>query len=288
MTHIFNENNTRDFFNKEAKHISNVKVPREEIFFQIILPGIMEGASNEISGIDFGCGGGAILLRLLDNGIDAYGIEKHEELFGEAEKRLLEHTYSSDRLLRGGVEKLGDLDAQSFDIFLAMGVFQYLTPQEREALLNSVHRILRDNGHMICSFQNALFDLFTFNKYTLDFYENKLIGTLGIDSSTIGDILEDLKSLITFPDKPDYRPSRARDNIYVKTDNPLTIQDELKACGFELVEKYFYTFHFVPTLLEDKYKEALKGLRGEFEVRRSTDWCGYFMAGAFLVDCVKI
>ena len=140
---------------------------------------------------------------------------------------------------------------------------------------------------MVCTFQNAFFDLFTFNKYTVDFFEEKLFKPLKLDTLMGRAIVEDLKSLITHPNKPDYSSSIARDNIYVHTTNPLTIGEELANHKFKLLQKYFYSFFPLPRLIEGNYKGQLEKFKKQFEVKRSKEWYGHLMANAFLVDCIK-
>ena len=101
------------------------------------------------------------------------------------------------------------------------------------------------------------------------------------------EIVKDLKSLITHPDKPDYSTSTARDNIYVETTNPLTIGEELANYKFRLLQKYFYSFFPLPRLIENKYKGQLEKFKKRLEVAKSKEWYGHFMANAFVVDCVK-
>ena len=101
------------------------------------------------------------------------------------------------------------------------------------------------------------------------------------------EIVKDLKSLITHSNKPDYSATIARDNIYVQTTNPLTIEEELLGYKFRLLQKYFYSFFPLPRLIENKYKNKVEKFKKQFEVARSKEWYGHFMANAFLVDCVK-
>lgn len=288
MTHIFNAKEREKYFDNYANLFANVTCTRDDIILDLLIPICKKNLGNNLKMIDFGCGGGNLLISLNNMGFYAYGIEKSERLYNIARERILKAGYKEEQIIKGGIEALHNFEPESIDVVMVIGVFQYLSPEEYEELLNNIHYVLKKGGYLICSFQNALFDLFTFNKYTLDFYKEKFIRPLGVDKLLGEGVYEDLKNLITNPDKPDYSPAIARDNIYVRTTNPLTIEKELKEKKFKLIEKYFYEFHLVPRLIEKKYEASLIPLIKEFEVKISTEWFGHFMANAFVAHCVKI
>ena len=181
-------------------------------------------------------------MKMLKLGIKAKGIEKGKELFRLAKGRLKEAGFSEDSIIRGSIKELGSLPKNSFDFVILMGVFQYLPPKKRSQLYIKIHRLLKPKGHMMATFQNALFDLFTFNKYTIYFFEEKFFEPLRLEKLLGKGIVKDLESLITHPNKPDYSAKIARDNIYVETTNPLTIGEELAKYKLRLLQKYFYSF----------------------------------------------
>lgn len=287
MTIKFDPKKTQEFFDNQADSFSTGTAPRDEIFLDLILPKYKEQYGDSITALDFGCGGGALLVKMSKCGIKAKGIEKHENLCQLTKQRLKQTGYDQVEIIKGSIEELKQLPPSSFDFVILMGVFQYLPPEYYPPLLENIYTLLKPHGHLVGSFQNALFDLFTFNKYTIDFFREKFFKPLGPDKRFGDELIDDLRSLITCPDKPDYMSTAARDNIYVQTTNPLTVAEELKKFKFKLLQKYFYTFFFVPRLIEGKYKDKLKDLQDQFEIKRSTEWYGHFMANAFVVDCVK-
>ncbi len=286
MTQQFNAKKTQEYFDRQAVDFSEAKVPRDEIFLNLILPEYKK-ENKKIVALDFGCGGGKLLLDMLKSGVDAQGIEKHDNICQLAKQRLVAAGYDSGKIIQGSIDELNQFPPAYFDFVVLMGVFQYLSAEDYGRLLKTIYKLLKPRGHLVASFQNALFDLFTFNKYTVEFFEEKFFRPLGLNELLGGELINDLKSLITNPEKPDYSPAIARDNIYVRTANPLTIADELKEYKFKLAEKYFYSFFLLPRLVEGKYKDKLKTMQEEFEVKRSREWYGYFMANAFVADCVK-
>lgn len=286
MTHNYNAQKTKKYFEDLAQGYFSAHAFRDEIFLKLILPKYLK-KNKKITALDFGCGGGALLLKMLKLGIKAKGIEKHDQLFALAQKRIEEADFSKDIIIQGTIKELDNLPKNSFDFIILMGVLQYLPPEKRNQLYRKIHRLLKPKGHMIATFQNAFFDLFTFNRYSIDFFQEKLFKPLKLEKSLGRGIIRDLKSLITYPDKPDYSTKIARDNIYVETTNPLTIGEELSKHNLKLLQKYFYTFFPLPRLIESKYKNKLEKIKKQLEVKKSKEWYGHFMANAFLVDCVK-
>lgn len=287
MVHKYNAEKVKKYFDSLAGGYFSAHAPRDEIFLELILPKYKEKNKGKITALDFGCGGGALLLKMLQRGIKAKGIEKGSELCKLAQKRLEESGFNKENIIKGSIKELDNLPKNSFDFIVLMGVTQYLSLEQRSQLYVKIHRLLKPKGHIVCTFQNALFDLFTFNKYTIDFFEEKLFKPLALDKLMGPQIVEDLKGLITHSDKPDYSDKIARDNIYVETTNPLTIGEELATYKFKLLQKYFYSFFPLPRLIENKYKGQLEKFKKQFEVARSKEWYGHFMANAFVVDCVK-
>lgn len=287
MPNKFNPKKTEDYFDSLADAFYQASAPRDDIFLKRILPLYTVPSGHIITALDFGCGGGALLLKMLNNGVDAKGVEKHSKLCSLAKNRLEQSGFDPSCVMQGSISELGNFKKHSFDFVVLMGVFQYVPLNERLLLMRHIYDLLKPGGHMVATFQNALFDLFTFNKYSIDFMQQKIFQPLGVDSLLGESILTDLRALLTHPDKPDFSPLIARDNIFVETTNPLTISEELKVHGFTLMNKYFYNFFFVPRLIEKNYADKLSLLRKEFEVTRATEWFGHLLANAFVVDCIK-
>lgn len=287
MNRKYSAQKTKNYFETLAQDYFKAWAPRDEIFLQLILPKYRKEHKGKIMALDFGCGGGALLLKMLKRKIDAKGVEKHTEICQLAQGRLEQAGFEKERIIQGSIKELDVLPKDYFDFVIVMGVFQYLSPTLRKKLYLKIYHLLKPKGHMVTTYQNAFFDLFTFNKYTVDFFDQKIFKPLAFNKTFGKNIVSDLKSLMTYPDKPDYSPKIARDNIYVETTNPLTIGDELSKHKFKLLQKYFYSFFPLPRLIEARYKGNVEAFKKRFEVKRSTEWYGHLMANAFVVDCVK-
>lgn len=284
----FNADETAVFFNKTYRQVDSVRGqnvetrlhPRDRIFLDRILKST-EPAACRI--LDFGCGQGRLLATLLERGHDAHGMEKHEEMRAIANAQTQKWATAGERVAAGDVRSLKDLPGKQYDYFVAMGVFQYMAKAEYDQTLAAIARLLKPNGTLIATYQNALFDLFTFNKFTVDFMMHKLLGPELSESEAV-DVKRGLEQLLTNPEKPPHSATRARDNIFVHTSNPLTIDGHLRRAGFEVQAKYFYEYFGLPPLLTDKHGSLAAAVRAKFEVTNAEAWQGHFMANAFLVQ----
>ena len=252
----------------------------------LLIDSILPKASGVSRILDFGCGQGRLVTELVQRGYDAYGLEKHEGMQRVALDNLAAGGADRDRIALGGHEALAATESESLDMFVAMGVFQYVDDAEQDEILSHAHRLLKPGGHLCCTFQNAFFDLFTFNKYTIDFITNELLGPYATDDEK-EKLTQGLADLVTNSAAPPYSPTRARDNVYVRLTNPLAIRGELADRGFALDEIYFYEFFGVPPLLTDRFPELAKRIAAWFERDNATRWEGNFMANALLVDATK-
>lgn len=282
----FKAETTSEFFNTEFAKLERrlTSTPetklrhRDHLFLRYLLEPVKATRPRIL---DFGCGQGRQLANLIKLGHDAVGMEPHEGMRTFAKQELNSIGASNERLLKGGVDEFCALPDQSFDIIVMMGVVQYLSDEDYVRVLRAVPRILRPAGFLAATFQNALFDLFTFNKYTVDFFAHELIGDLA-ENSEKEEIERAISALLTSPAMPPYEPSRARDNIFVRLTNPLLIDEQLSQYGLWLQSKYFYEWFGLPPLLATKLGQTSKRIANHFEVEKPTNWHGHFMANAFL------
>lgn len=256
--------------------------PRDRILLEKVLPTLPDSALRIV---DYGCGAGGLLAELARRGYDVLGIEPNDSMRQFAIDKLKRLGYSEERVRKGDLDQLRKIESETVDLLVAMGVFQYLSDEEYAETLKTARRILKPHGHLVCTFQNAFFDLFTFNEYTIDFFEHQLLRPLvecGLDRDKA---ISGLRSLVTNPELSAYDKTRARDNIFVRLSNPLTIGKQLKACGLELEDLYFYTLHPVPPLIKEDQAEKVRKVSETIEVEKSQEWYAYFMGNAFLTHC---
>jgi hypothetical protein len=71
---------------------------------------------------------------------------------------------------RGGVEQLKDIASGSSDLILALNVLAYMTREEEDLFYKECNRIIKDGGALLVTHSNELFDMFTLNNLTVDFF----------------------------------------------------------------------------------------------------------------------
>lgn len=274
----------RDVDQERGKRAETRLHPRDLIFLKYIASAY---AAADCRILDYGCGQGRLLSHLLKLGFDAEGMEKHDEMRAVALAETSSWSKGQPRVRPGGIEGLEALPSEQLDIFVAMGVFQYMPKTEYFRTLAQIRRLLKPGGVMIATYQNAFFDLYTFNKYTVDFIIDRL-ALPHVDAAHAVRIKKGIEGLIANPDKPLYATTRARDNIFVHLTNPLTINDHLQTAGFAVSQKYFYEFFGLPPLIAGQNEAIAKSIAAKFEIDNATSWQGYFMANAFLTHARKL
>lgn len=287
MVHTFNAEQRAKFFDNTFATTQLDLLKKGEISHlhprDRILLNILEKQPGGIRILDYGCGQGRLLGELLSRGYDAYGYEPSRGMADIAAKLFV--TDAQFRIFVGPEDVLKGLSGQKFDLVLLMGVMQYVSDEERAQLFDRCRGYLHANGTLVATFQNGLFDLFTFNKYTVDCLVNMLLhGQLSGEEAAL--VQGAVEGLLMNPVAPPFSPSRARDNVFVRLSNPLIAKQDLKAFGFELQTLSFYEWFGLPPLLSGQLGNISKRIKEHFEVIDASDWRGHFMANAFLVTAV--
>lgn len=231
--------------------------------------------------LDYGCGQGRLLNELLGRGYDAFGYEPSVGMADVARQHFMQD--HGDRLIGGSADNLSSWPDAHFDVVLLMGVTQYLSDQELVETVARCRRLLSPEGTLLVTFQNGLFDLFTFNKYTVDALMHMVLGA-SLTPPERPAVQAAIEALLVNPTMPAHSSSRARDNVFVRLSNPLTIDADLAALGFARRNLWFYEWFGLPPLATATAPETAARIKSSFEVERAQDWRGHFMANAFLVE----
>ena len=238
--------------------------------------------------LDAGCGTGQILKVLAEQGVDCLGIDISAKMLAKARSRLDDAGFTKIPLMEASLDDLTALADNEFDAVFAISVFPYLEEEIEKVCFKEIRRVLKPCGLLVASYQNEIFDLFTFNRYTTRFFERNILplisdGRPGTDLSTS---MEKLASLITHPDEPpmNSNPLSSRDVIFSRPENPLTLSAKMERSGYRLLENLFYHFHALPPLAMNG-DSMLENVSRELEGRLSNSWQGLFMASAFVCVC---
>jgi SAM-dependent methyltransferase len=239
--------------------------------------------------LDVGCGGGRTVLDALELGLDATGIEPVIELKNAAAELLRRHGHDPARIRQDDLAGVADYPSASQDCVALLSVLPHVPAPSWDDVHRGIARLLRPGGCYVAAYRNTLFDLFTFNSYTVEFYDRTLWE--GVPSGASDDRrLEKLKSLITHPDVPGPYHTNAADKSFGQLSreksNPLTMPAYLREFGLRTERTRFYHFHCVPPLAQDAVKD-FRASSHDLDLTLSDDWRGHFMAAMFVVEAVR-
>jgi SAM-dependent methyltransferase len=204
----------------------------------------------------------------------------------DATKRhLIDGQLDERRVRLASVDDLSHYPDAAFDLVTCFGVLDYLRPEPgmEERALSEFRRVLKPNGLLWVDNVNELFDLTTFNRFTLAFFQRHFLPLFFPESSDQAEITLALRRLVNNPDAPERRSKWGtdRDKVAQVADNPLRFGRRMQAFGFDEIDQLYIRFHAVPPLLFAD-NPALERLTIEKEKELCRDWRGLFLASLFL------
>jgi 2-polyprenyl-3-methyl-5-hydroxy-6-metoxy-1,4-benzoquinol methylase len=187
--------------------------------------------------MDFGCGTAVLFPPFLKAGVDIRGIDLTPEMIAYAKEDMKKWGADPDAVRVGTVEALREEKSASYDALMCFNVMAYFTTEEDRIFYEEAARILKPGGYLIITHGNELFDLFTLNKFTVEFMQKYLITDPAYAAR--------IPSLVTNPQKPE------NVDAYNVRENPLSFQYKLKSYNFREVKQAFIRKHTAPPLLKE-------------------------------------
>lgn len=231
--------------------------------------------------VDAGCGPGIPLIRIKENGFNIYGYDKAKNMVLEARKNLKEYKYDEKLIFQDDFENPKNLKKNFFDCIIGLGAFYY-SKSFKKTILNQKKKLAK-NGRMIFSLRNRLFDISTLNNYSAKFLDN-LYETKYLKKNWKNKYNNLRKSFSSR--KVTLNKNIDEKNIKSFVHNPLTIASEMLKLGLKCEGIYFYHFHAFPPVFEEI--DPLYFRKVSWKMENPTDWRGYLLASAFIIDCKKI
>src|SRR5690606_30664524 len=146
---------------------------------------------------DFGCGDAVLFEPYLRAGAAIEGVDIAPEMIELGRQRLAAQGFDPNLIAVGGVDAMRHLDAEAYDAVLSFNVIAYLADKEEATFYAQARRVLCPGGFLVVTHANELFDLYSLNRYTADFFARHLVG---------GDTTRDaVASLLAAADQPQGR-----------------------------------------------------------------------------------
>ena len=210
---------------------------RIEVIMNLI-PKVLSTEGKRI--LDFGCGDAVLFPFFLKQGVDVLGVDISDNIIEMGKKRLREMNFPTDSLVVADVNHLKNLQSNSLDGILCFNTLAYLTLEEEKIFYKEAYRIIKPNGYLAVSHSNELFDLYTFNRYTVEFFKNNFVEN------------DKINKLLTHSEEPSTYVA------YNVRENPLAYKFKLLDYGFKEVKQLFSNMHYLPPLLDGLTNSDLK------------------------------
>lgn len=172
--------------------------------------------------LDAGCGTCGPMIRLLKEEFKVTGFDFSEEMAKEGRKELEKAGYDPNLIFQADLEDVTTLPNEKVDAIIALGVFPHIL-NEGKALSNMRKR-LNKHGLVFIEFRNDLFAAYTLNKYSLDFFLNRVIDLSPLPEDISEKVINFYSERLKV-DKPD-RKEKGKifyTDILAKFHNPLKI-----------------------------------------------------------------
>jgi len=242
---------------------------------EILVDRIIELDAKRV--LDMGCGNGALVHRLCENGIDAVGFDLSEKMIAAGQSILKEDGFDPDRLVqadfRDGIPFEGE-----FDVVTAIGLFPHLDKIKKN--LQVVRDVLDTNGTSFIQFRNELFNLYTMNEYTYHYIWDTILGDVDVPTELSEEFDHRLQEVCRVNEEGvGQTPESDNEGGF---HNPITIPAKFEDAGFSVQDIYFYHYHPLPPEFRSVDETTYDEFARRFE--HPHDWRGYFMASAFVIE----
>jgi SAM-dependent methyltransferase len=247
--------------------------------------------------LDAGCGSASFLREMAGPGMELYGFDLTPQMVAEGRRIFRELGLPPERLWEGSVADPAAFEdpegrmSGRFDAAVCSGVFPHIPAEEDALVLNNLFTAVRPGGLVAVEARNALFALFTLNRYSHAFFLDELVRAERLAARATEDERARLDTGIQrlrerF--RMDLPPSRGGktgepgyDEVLSRTHNPLTLRTLFEDTGFRDVRVLFYHYHCLPPLIAGELPELTK--RESIAMEDPQDWRGHFMASAFIL-----
>ncbi len=254
---------------------------------QIVLRLLARARARSV--FEVGVGDGTPLQYMHMMGMSVAGCDVSPNMVETARKRLHEAGLKEPSIFKAdicnGVDMAPALVREPADAVIALGVMPHV--EKDLVALQNMRALVRDGGKLLIEFRNALFSLFTFNRYTHDFIVDELLAPVSMDIKA--KVSERLKTFLRM-DLPPIKSvapdgvSPGYDAIRAKFHNPFEVPKLLDRAGFRNPTFHWYHFHASMPMIQNDLGDTYDAESVAMEHELANDWRGYFLCSAVLVE----
>lgn len=254
-------------------------------------------STNPSTTLDVGCGPASTIRLLADLQTQFYGFDLTPEMVDEAKSVCTSLALDASRIWQASALDLSSYKApdgiDTYDAAVCLGVLPHVTEKDDLLVLNNIYHSLNSGGQIVLEARNALFSLFTLNRYTHNFFLQSLISKDHINS-----LCSDKESYLGFtnqfqqffamdlpPIRTGYASEPGYDQVLSRTHNPFVLSKQAESVGYTNVKTLFYHYHALPPLFEGLDPSLYRKL--SLSLEDPEDWKGHFMASAFILTATK-
>ncbi len=264
-----------------------------------LIAGIVDQASPKRL-LDAGCGPASMLRHLVRPGREIYGFDLTPEMIIEAKRVMGALSVPQHRIWQGSIIAREAFDCpterpETYDMVLGVGVLPHLQSGDEIQVIKNLHDCLKSGGMAVVEARNELFSLFTLNRYSKDFFSQRLLGTQhllaqsGAEKAGLEEAIAQMEGMFR-TDLPSIRRGKqgqpGYDEVVSRLHNPLVLGRQFADAGFSRIRTLFYHYHCLPPMLSDKVPQLFRKQSLAMEADPE-DWRGYFMASAFVVVATR-
>ena len=282
-------NTSHELYNDQNIFDTSVSYPANYFRLQLLLKSFKSKKIKNV--LEIGVGEGTPLSALGNAGMDVWGFDISPEMVKKSKETISKNNMNPEQIFLGDIQDSTTyseiLSDTKFDGLIAMGVMPHV--KNDNEVLQNMTSLVKSGGSVFIEFRNQLFSLFTSNRNTLDFILNDLLSETGDEiKSLVRKELETRLRMDMPPIRTELENSKAPgyDAILSKFHNPFEITEQFKKLGFKDIDILWYHFHPAMPYLEKSDPELFRKEAIILE-RDPTNWRGYFLCSAFVIEAIK-
>jgi SAM-dependent methyltransferase len=240
--------------------------------------------------LDAGCGPASMLRHLVPHGFDPYGFDLTPEMVTEGKRAFADLGLGEERIWQGSITNADDFlypadKKAGFDAIICWGALPHIPAEHDRLVVENMFSALKPCGLACLQARNELFALFTLNRYSCQFFAERLIPEELLKAKSWEKLRQELEARFRM-DLPPLRSggdaAPGYDEILSRQHNPFELREIFAAAGFVEITTHFQHFHALPPMFSSLMSEEFKAASLHLE-KNSEDWRGHFMASTFVV-----